>query len=328
MKHRILAVLSLVVLAIAAGVALCRFLGNGRNGAIVAAGTFEVREVVVTAKEYGTLAELAAREGDAVRKGQVLGRLYRPDLEALVRQDREGLARAKSVLEDLRSGPRPQEIREAEAFVKAAETRFGLAQADFVRFSALYAERVIARKEMDDVTARRDLASSDLSAARQRLSLVRSGTRSDVVRAQEAEVRRLEALHRVTLSRVADTVLVSPKDGVILSKNFEEGEFLPAGAALATVADMSDCWVKIYLPSTVLGKLKVGQEADVRVDSFPGKVFRGRIRTISDRAEFTPRQSLTTEERANLVFAVEIAVENPDGALKPGMPADVTLHAD
>lgn len=328
MKHRILAVLALVVLAVAAGVVLCRFLGNGRNGAIAAAGTIEVREVVVTAREYGTLAELLVEEGDTVRKGQVLGRLDRPDLEALDRQDKEGLTRAKAVLEDMKSGPRPQEIREAEAAVRAAETRLGLAQADFARFSALYAENVIARKEMDDITARRDLAASDLSAARQRLSLVRSGTRADVVRAQEAEIRRLEALHRVTLSRVADTVLVSPRNGVVLSKNFEEGEFLPAGSALATVADMSDCWVKVYLPSTVLGKLKIGQEADIRVDSFPERVFHGRIRTISDRAEFTPRQSLTTEERANLVFAVEVAVENEDGALKPGMPADVALHGD
>ncbi len=328
MKHRILGALFLVALALTGGVLLCRYLGRAKVQGISATGTIEVREVNVTARESGTLSGLRVREGDTVSRGDVLGRLTRHDLEALDRQDLEGLARARAVLKDLESGARLQEVREVEAAERAAKTRLDLAQGDFERFSALFRENVIARKEMDEVAAKRDLAKSDLDAARQRLSLVRSGTRIDVLKAQEAEIRRLEALHQVTLSRISDTVLISPRDGVILSKNYEEGEVLAPGATLATVADMSDCWVKLYMPSTVLGRLKIGQKAEVRVDSFPDRVFAGHIRTISDKAEFTPRQSLTTEERANLVFAVEVAVENPDGVLKPGMPADVTLHDD
>lgn len=328
MKHRILGALFLVALALTGGVLLCRYLGRAKVQGISATGTIEVREVNVTARESGTLSGLRVREGDTVSKGDVLGRLTRHDLEALARQDLEGLARARAVLKDLESGARLQEVREVEAAERAAKTRLDLAQGDFERFSALFRENVIARKEMDEVAAKRDLAKSDLDAARQRLSLVRSGTRIEVLKAQEAEIRRLEALHQVTLSRISDTVLTSPRDGVILSKNYEEGEVLAQGATLATVADMSDCWVKLYLPGTVLGRLKIGQKAEVRVDSFPDRVFAGHIRTISDKAEFTPRQSLTTEERANLVFAVEVAVENPDGVLKPGMPADVTLHDD
>jgi HlyD family secretion protein len=327
-RHKILAALLLAALAVAVGVVLCRFLGDGENDAVAAAGTIEVTEVNVSAKESGTLSGVRFREGDRVERGQVLGRLVRNDLEAQRGQDAAALARAMAVLDDLKRGPRQQEVQEAEAAVEAARTRLDLAQEDFGRFSALYAENVIAKKEMDEVKARRDLAKSDLEAAMQRLSLLRSGTRSDVIKAQEAEIRRLKALQRVTLSRISDTLLVSPQSGVVLSKNYEEGEFLPAGAVLATVADLSDCWVKIYLPSTVLGKVKIGQPAEVRVDSFPGRVFPGKVRIVSDRAEFTPRQSLSTEERANLVFGVEVAVENPEGVLKPGMPADVTLHGD
>lgn len=328
MKHKILAALLLVTVAVAGGIALCRFLGDGKNDAVVAAGTIEVTEVNVTAKENGTLSAAAFKEGDRVEKGQVLGRLVRNDLDAQGAQDRAALARARSILADLRKGARPQEIREAEEAQGAAKVRYDLAQADFTRFSSLYAEKVISRKEMDEVTARRDLAKKDLAAAGERLSLVRSGTRPDVLAAQEAEVLRLEAMGRVTASRVGDTVLASPLGGVVLSKNYEEGEFLPPGAVLATVADLSDCWVKVYLPSTVLGRVKVGAGADVRVDSFPDRVFRGKVRTVSDRAEFTPRQSLTTEERANLVFAVEVEVDNAESLLKPGMPADVTFHDD
>ena len=328
MKHKILAALLLVTVAVAGGIALCRFLGDGKNDAVAAAGTIEVTEVNVTAKENGTLSAAAFKEGDRVEKGQVLGRLVRNDLDAQGAQDRAALARARSILADLRKGARPQEIREAEEAQGAAKVRYDLAQADFTRFSSLYAEKVISRKEMDEVTARRDLAKNDLAAAGERLSLVRSGTRPDVLAAQEAEVLRLEALGRVTASRVGDTVLASPLGGVVLSKNYEEGEFLPPGAVLATVADLSDCWVKVYLPSTVLGRVKAGGAADVRVDSFPDRVFRGKVRTVSDRAEFTPRQSLTTEERANLVFAVEVEVDNAESLLKPGMPADVTFHDD
>lgn len=326
MKHRILLVFVAVVLAIAGGLAICRFLGNGRSTEVSAAGTVEVREVSVTAREHGTLGEFRVGEGDRVGKGDVVARLVRADLQAQGEQDIEGLARARAVLADLQSGARPQEIREAEAAYGAARIRYDLAQGDFVRFTALYGEKVIAKKEMDDVTARRDLAKSDLAAAGQRLSLVRAGARGDVLKAQAAEVRRIEALHRVTMARIADTVVASPLGGVVLSKNYEEGEFVTAGAVLATVADLSDCWVKIYLPSTVLGRVKLGSSAEVRVDSFPDRVFQGRVRKFSDKAEFTPRQSLTTEERANLVFAVEVSLDNPDGVLKPGMPADVILH--
>jgi len=327
-KHKILAALLLVAVAVAGGIALCRFLGDGKKDAVAAAGTIEVTEVNVTAKENGTLSAAGFKEGDRVEKGQVLGRLVRNDLEAQGAQDRAALARARSILADLRKGARPQEIREAEEAQGAAKVRYDLAQADYMRFSSLYAEKVISRKEMDEVTARRDLARKDLAAAGERLSLVRSGTRPDVLAAQEAEVLRLEAMGRVTASRLGDTVLASPLGGVVLSKNYEEGEFLPPGAVLATVADLSDCWVKVYLPSTVLGRVKAGAGADVRVDSFPDRVFRGTVRTVSDRAEFTPRQSLTTEERANLVFAVEVQVDNPESLLKPGMPADVTFHDD
>lgn len=328
MKHRIPAVLVLLVIAVAAGAALYGFLGNRGEKALAAAGTIEVTEVNVNAKESGTLAEVRFKEGDRVKKGQVLARLVRNDLKAQQEQDAAAIARARALLADLRKGPRPQEIREAEQVREAAQVRYDLAQADFSRFSTLYAERVISRKEMDEVKARRDLAMKDLAAAGERLALLRSGARRDAVAAQEAEVRRLEALARMTASRMRDTVMVSPLGGIVLSKNYEEGEFLPAGAVLATVADFSDCRVKVYLPSTVLGKVKLGQPAEVRVDSFPGRVFPGRVRTVSDRAEFTPRQSLTTEERANLVFAVEVAVDNPEFLLKPGMPADVIFHDD
>ena len=117
-----------------------------------------------------------------------------------------------------------------------------------------------------------------------------------------------------------------PVSGVVLTKNYEEGEYVQAGAPIATVADLSDCWVKVYVSSEELGRLRIGQKARVSIDGAPHRVWDGYIKEISESAEYTPRQSITRRERENLVFAVKVAVPNEDGLMKPGMPADVIFH--
>ena len=131
---------------------------------------------------------------------------------------------------------------------------------------------------------------------------------------------------RATENDIEDSFIYSPLDAMVLTKNFEAGEYVNAGSALLTVADLSDCWVKIYIPSTELGRVSVGSLAEVRIDAAPGQVFFGRVREISENAEYTPRQSITRNERANMVFAVKVAVDNDAGVLKPGMPADVSFY--
>jgi len=120
--------------------------------------------------------------------------------------------------------------------------------------------------------------------------------------------------------------IISPLSGRVLSKNYESGEYAAPGSAITTIGDMSDCWVKIYISSTQLGLIQPGQEVKVHIDSFPDTLFTGVISEISDKAEYTPRQSLTDRERTNLVHAVKVKLANEDGRLKPGMPADVTIQ--
>jgi HlyD family secretion protein len=115
---------------------------------------------------------------------------------------------------------------------------------------------------------------------------------------------------------------------VVLTKRYEEGEMVPAGSSIGTVADRSDMWVKVYVPSAQLGRIRLGQSADVRVDAYPDRVFPGRISHVNQEAEYTPRQSLSERERTNLVFAVKVKVDGRDGVLKPGMPADVRIEAE
>ncbi|MBN1923084.1 MAG: efflux RND transporter periplasmic adaptor subunit [Anaerolineae bacterium] len=119
--------------------------------------------------------------------------------------------------------------------------------------------------------------------------------------------------------------LRAPVSGTVVSLAVHRGEVAAAGATLVTLADLSRLTLTVYVPQTQLGQVYLGQPATITVDSFPERVFAGSVSHIADTAEFTPRNVATKEERVNLVFAVTLEVLNPDGALKPGMPADVVL---
>ncbi|MGQ9518364.1 MAG: HlyD family secretion protein, partial [Anaerolineae bacterium] len=119
--------------------------------------------------------------------------------------------------------------------------------------------------------------------------------------------------------------LRAPIAGIVSSVVVHKGESALAGAVLMTISDLAHVRLTIYVPEAELGRVYLGQPAEVRVDAYPGRVFAGRVTYIAAQAEFTPRSVQTKEERVNMVFAVKIALENPEGILKPGMPADAVL---
>jgi HlyD family secretion protein len=123
-----------------------------------------------------------------------------------------------------------------------------------------------------------------------------------------------------------DMNLKTPVQGVVLRKNVEAGETVIAGTPIFTIGDLEHPWVKIYVKEDKLGLVKLGQKGEVRVDTYPGKVFTGRVTYISSEAEFTPKNVQTQEERVKLVFGVKVRVDNPNQELKPGMPADVSIR--
>lgn len=124
-----------------------------------------------------------------------------------------------------------------------------------------------------------------------------------------------------------DLKIYSPLNGVILTKNFEEGEFVQIGAALATIADLNDLWIKVYISTDDLPKIKLGQPVTFTV-SGESTIFEGIVSEISSRGEFTPKTIQTKEERTNIVFGVKIIINNGQGILKPGMPADVVFKPE
>jgi HlyD family secretion protein len=130
---------------------------------------------------------------------------------------------------------------------------------------------------------------------------------------------------QATEALLADLKITAPLDGVVLSKNFEAGEYVTPGAPVLTIADLSDMWIKVYIPTDDLPRIKLGQPVTFTV-SGETRVFSGTVEEIATQGEFTPRTIQTKQERANVVFGVKIRVEDTDGVLKPGMPADVVFN--
>ena len=125
--------------------------------------------------------------------------------------------------------------------------------------------------------------------------------------------------------RLSYTVLKAPFNGIVLVRQAELGEVISPGTPIVTLADLAHIWLRVYLPETDLGRVRWGQDADIRTDTYPGKVYHGRVSVISSEAEFTPKSVQTEQERVTLVYRVKIDVENPNYELKPGMPADAYI---
>jgi HlyD family secretion protein len=140
-----------------------------------------------------------------------------------------------------------------------------------------------------------------------------------------SQVQQSSAALRTSEVKLKDTVLYAPVSGVVLRKNIEAGETIAAGTPVFTIGDLENPWVKVYVKEDKLGLVKLGQQAQVKTDSYPGKVYEGTITYISSEAEFTPKNVQTQEERVKLVFGLKVSVKNLNDELKPSMPADVRI---
>ncbi len=191
---------------------------------------------------------------------------------------------------------------EAEASLKAAEFTNDRAHDDYLRYENLLKAGAIPAQKRDSAKTNADSARANLDALRASLDLA--------------------------VTRLGFADLTSPIDGYILTKSAEAGEVVPAGATIFTVADLKNIWVTAYVNETSLGKIKLGQNADVKTDTYPHKIYKGRISFISQEAEFTPKQIQTQEERVKLVYRIKVAVDNTNLELKPGMPADAFITTE
>jgi len=216
---------------------------------------------------------------------------------------------AKEQLALVLAGPRSDLVEAARAEVRQARERLRLLEAG---------------PRPDQVEAAR----AEVRAARERLALVEAGPRHGQVDTARAQLAQAEASLVQARARLADTRIEAPMDGVVLRKNLEAGATASPGTAIVTLVDPADLWVRVYIAETDLGRVKIGQTARITVDAFPGQPFEGRVTEVASAAEFTPRNVQTQKERVTLVFRVKVTIANPDGRLKPGMPADAVIATE
>jgi len=192
----------------------------------------------------------------------------------------------------------------------------------------LYARRAHPQSleaQADEAMAYLAQAEAQIAAAQAQLDGLQAGATKEQIAALQARVGQANAALDSLLAQRSMLTIASPIDGIVVNVAAHPGEVAPAGAVLLTVADLADLELTLYMPETQIGQVHLGQRVQVKVDSFPDRVFEGQVIHIADLAEFRPRNVATREERANLVFAVTVLLPNDDGALKPGMPADAVF---
>jgi HlyD family secretion protein len=194
-------------------------------------------------------------------------------------------------------------------------------------------EQELDAAEMALQTTRADVTAAQKDVARAEANLALARASADTVELKRQQLQALAQSRRIAVARLeearanfAERLIFAPDNGTIVSRPVEVGAVVNPGSPIFHVVDMNRLYLKVYVPEPDIAKLRLGDPAEIFVDAFPGRSFTARISKISDRAEFTPKNVETTEERLKLVFGVELAVINPGGVLKPGMPADGIIH--
>lgn len=299
---------------IAGLVMLAMFAGCSNNAleTIEASGTIEGTDVRVTSEVTAKVIAVRVQEGMRVGTGDTLVMMDATDYRFQLRQAEANAAVAEAQYRLAVEGARREDIVQAEA-------QFQNAEADFKRMKELLAAKTVTQKQYDDAYAR-------YVAAEQAYRKLQRGSRKAELDAARARWEQAKAQADAVSKKVHDCVVTAPRAATVTVRAVEPGEFVSVGATLLKLTDLDRVKLTIYLTEQQLARVKLGQRAEIRTDGLPDRVFSGTITFISPVAEFTPKNVQTKEERTKLVFAVRIEIENTDGALKPGLPADASLR--
>jgi HlyD family secretion protein len=226
----------------------------------------------------------------------------------------------------LLNGARSEDIRLAEDALRQAEASYKNANDDYNRMKELLASNTVTRKQFDDAESRYTIAKAQLSSAGQGLAKLKNFARPEDLAAARARASQSQASADLLKKQLVDAVVVAPVAGTVTHIPVEQGELVSMGAVAASISRLDKMNLMIYVSETELGKAKLGGMADVYIDTYPDKAFAAKIVYISSIAEFTPKNVQTKEDRTKLVFGVKLEIENREGVLKSGMPADAYVR--
>jgi HlyD family secretion protein len=273
MKKKILLLLAAAIVLGASGTAYFRNHRAANGDTLTLYGNVDIRQVQLAFNGSERIAQMLAKEGDRVRKGQLLATLDTTTLQ--------------------------QRVRKAQADVEAARLGAANAANTYRRTSKLVDQHFVAQQQADDARTAADAAQAVFKSAQAALDLARTA--------------------------LADASLYAPDNGIIQQRILEPGDMASPQRPVFTVAMTDPLWVRVYVKESDLGRIRPGMRAEVATDSYPNKRYSAWLGYISPTAEFTPKSVETTEVRSSLVYQVRIFVCNPQGELRLGMPATVTI---
>ena len=295
------------------------------ENALTLSGNIEAHESLVSFKVTGRIVELPVDEGMTLKAGELLARLDNDDYRQQVAEDESAISVRQRQLALGMAGSRTQEIEAAKLAVFDAHADLDQKKKDLARYQALYDKDEIAGQTRDTAETSVIRAQATLDRAQQVYNELVEGTRKEELAVEHSNICQADQNLKMSRLRLTYTVLRAPFDGVVLVRQAELGEVVSPGTPIITLADVDHLWLRVYVPETDLGKVRWGQAVDVLTDTYPGRVYHGRISFISSEAEFTPKTVQTEKERVTLVYRVKVDVENPNRELKPGMPADAVI---
>jgi HlyD family secretion protein len=303
-------IVPLLLVALAATGALLYMRKQNEPKPLVLSGTLEARTVNVGSLVGGRVVRVHVDEGNQVVPGQLVVTLETETVDRQIDEQQAAIAAARAELSKAIAGPRDEEIRKAAAVAEndAREER---------RQHTLYREGIVARALYEDAQTKARASAEDLR-------LLREGTREEDIAAARAQVAQQERRLATLGKQRAETVVTSTVAGTVQSFGLRPGDLVAPNQTVAEILESEQLWVRIYVPETLLGLVRVNMPVKVRVDTFPDEWFNGRVATVASEGEYTPRNVQTRAQRAEQMFGVKVLVA-PSPKLKAGMAAEVDL---
>ncbi|TAK08247.1 MAG: HlyD family efflux transporter periplasmic adaptor subunit [Candidatus Manganitrophaceae bacterium] len=271
------------------------------EGILEGHGRIEGTEIAVSGKITGRIAAMGVKEGERVEKGTEIARLSADEIEARLSQAQ---ARAEAA---------ERQVTQLSERVKTLAHHAAKVRVDHERNQALFRQGVLSKQQFDRSESALKEAEGELRATEALLA------------ASQSEAAAAQAIRREAEAALSEMRITAPITGTIVTKAMEEGELALPGRTLVTLVDLTHPYLRVYLPEREIGKVKLGDPARVFVDSFPNRPFEAEVTEVAQKAEFTPKDVHMPDERVTLVYGVKLQIKNPQGFLKPGMPADALI---
>ena len=314
----------IVLIIIHINLAGCRKNQAGSSQAEIS-GIIEAVRTDIRAQAQGEIEQLLVKEGQKVVKGDLLCVINADKLRLQIDQVKAGIAAAEAKLRLARIGTKKELIAVAKTQVETAAKQLELAQKDQERMANLLKEGAVSVSQKEKADLALKAAQDQHKNARENYQMALRGREKEEIEMVQSEIQGLKTQEQYLQRLLRDTEVRAPVSGYLEVKHVELGELAVPGAVLFSLIDLSQTYVKAYLPEPYVGRVILGAEVAVTSDSFPNRSFKGKIDFISSEAEFAPRNIQTKEERLKLVYMVKSTLDNPAGELKPGMPVDVKV---